>query len=262
MTAVGTTTGRPSAPDAPPAPEGRPPAGEHVAVARGLRRRFGDREVLAGVDLEIRRDEFVALLGRSGTGKTTLLRTLAGLDADHEGSVRVAAARSVVFQEPRLLPWRRVLPNVVLSLDRTPATLERGRSALAEVGLADHARAWPATLSGGEAQRVALARALVREPALLLLDEPFGALDALTRQRMHRLLRRLCRRHQPGVLLVTHDVDEAITLADRVIVLDGGRITLDEPVGLPHPRPRSHDDVERLRRRLLAALGVDPTEDG
>ncbi|MFS8586404.1 MAG: ATP-binding cassette domain-containing protein, partial [Acidimicrobiia bacterium] len=124
-------------------------------MARGLRRRFGDREVLAGVDLEIRRDEFVALLGRSGTGKTTLLRTLAGLDADHEGSVRVAAARSVVFQEPRLLPWRRVLPNVVLGLDRTPATLERGRSALAEVGLADHARAWPATLSGGEAQRVA-----------------------------------------------------------------------------------------------------------
>src|SRR5690606_9244405 len=112
VTAVGTTV-RPSAPDAPPAPEGRPPAGEHVAVARGLRRRFGDREVLAGVDLEIRRDEFVALLGRSGTGKTTLLRTLAGLDADHEGSVRVAAARSVVFQEPRLLPWRRVLPNVV-----------------------------------------------------------------------------------------------------------------------------------------------------
>src|SRR5439155_3586104 len=124
--------------------------------------------------------------------------------------------RAVVFQEPRLVPWRRVLPNVVLGRCRSASVRRQGADALAEVGLTEHADAWPATLSGGEAQRVALARALVREPELLLLDEPFGALDALTRTKMHALLRELCRRHQPAVLLVTHDVDEAITLADRV----------------------------------------------
>ena len=151
----------------------------------------------------------MALLGRSGTGKSTLLRALAGLDPDYEGTILVPDARSVVFQEPRLLPWRRVWANVVLGLPRVP-TAPAVDAALAEVGLADRADAWPVTLSGGEAQRVALARALVREPELLLLDEPFAALDALTRLKMHALLRDLWRRHRPAVLLVTHDVDEAI----------------------------------------------------
>jgi sulfonate transport system ATP-binding protein len=227
-----------------------------TVVARGVRRRFGDRVVLDGIDLEIGRDEFMALLGRSGTGKTTLLRAMAGLDADYEGSIQVPAARSVVFQEPRLLPWRRVLANVVLGLGRGEGVRRQGADALAEVGLADHADAWPATLSGGEAQRVALARALVREPALLLLDEPFGALDALTRLRMHALLRELCRRHQPAVLLVTHDVDEAIVLADRVAVLDGGRIVLDRRVSLDHPRDRADPVFAEIRADLLGALGV------
>jgi sulfonate transport system ATP-binding protein len=139
------------------------------------------------------------------------------------------------------------------------AAAERGRSALAEVGLSGHERAWPVTLSGGEAQRVALARALVREPALLLLDEPFGALDALTRIRMHGLLAELCRRHRPAVLLVTHDVDEAITLADRVLVLADGRISLDRPVALPAPRQRTTPGFTALRRDLLTALGVEET---
>jgi sulfonate transport system ATP-binding protein len=226
-----------------------------IVQARDVRRSFDGRVVLDGVDLDIARDEFVALLGRSGTGKSTLLRAMAGLDPHYEGSVLVPGARSVVFQEPRLLPWRKVLANVVLGLADDDVR-RRGKEALAEVGLSDHAGAWPATLSGGEAQRVALARALVREPSLLLLDEPFGALDALTRLKMHALLRDLCRRHRPAVLLVTHDVDEAIVLADRVLVLDGGRIALDRTVDLPHPRERAEPAFAELRGELLAALGV------
>jgi sulfonate transport system ATP-binding protein len=230
-----------------------------VVVASGVTRAFDGRVVLDGINLEIGRDEFVALLGRSGTGKSTLLRAMAGLDPDYGGSVLVPEARSVVFQEPRLLPWRRVLANVVLGLGRGDDVRHQGTNVLAEVGLSDHAGAWPATLSGGEAQRVALARALVREPALLLLDEPFGALDALTRLKMHALLRELCRRHRPAVLLVTHDVDEAIVLADRVLVLDGGHVVLDRRVELDHPRDRSDDGFAELRHDLLGALGVPAT---
>ncbi len=222
----------------------------------GARRAFGDRVVLDGLDLEVAPGEFVALLGHSGSGKSTLLRALAGLDPEVAGQVLVAPARSVVFQNPRLLPWRRVLPNVVLGLRRDGAR-ELGLRALEEVGLADHVRAWPGTLSGGEAQRVALARALVRAPDLLLLDEPFGALDALTRLKMYALLDDLWRRHRPAVVHVTHDVDEALLLADRVLVLEGGRLVLDEPVPLPRPRARSDVAAAPLRVRLLAALGVD-----
>ncbi|MEI8239572.1 MAG: ABC transporter ATP-binding protein, partial [Actinomycetota bacterium] len=179
-----------------------------VISARGVGRSFGDHRVLDGVDLDIERGEFVALLGRSGSGKSTLLRGLAGLDREYDGTIEVPDARAVVFQDPRLLPWKRVLANVTLGLPKGHRA--RGTEALADVGLADKANVWPITLSGGEAQRVALARALVREPELLLLDEPFGALDALTRIRMHVLLQELVRKYRPAVLLVTHDVDEAI----------------------------------------------------
>jgi sulfonate transport system ATP-binding protein len=161
-----------------------------------------------------------------------------------------------VFQEPRLVPWKRVLANVVVGLPRGAEVRETGRRALAEVGLERHAQAWPATLSGGEAQRVALARALVREPELLLLDEPFAALDALTRLRMQDLVGELCRVHRPAVLLVTHDVDEAIRLADRVAVLRDGRLVTDERIGLDHPRDSGHPRFAALRSRLLADLGV------
>jgi sulfonate transport system ATP-binding protein len=225
-----------------------------AVVVRDLRRSFDGRAVLQGVDLTIEPGEFVALLGRSGSGKSTLLRALGGLDGAFSGEALVPERRSVVFQEPRLLPWARTLPNVTVGLSGEAAA--RGRSMLAEVGLADHARAWPVTLSGGEAQRVALARALVREPQLLLLDEPFGALDALTRIRMHVLLQKLYARYRPAVLLVTHDVDEAILLADRVLVLTDGRIGLDEPVTLPHPRRRSAPTFDTLHSRLLTELGV------
>ncbi|QEU90309.1 ABC transporter ATP-binding protein [Streptomyces kanamyceticus] len=229
----------------------------HVA---GLRRAFGQRAVLDGLDLTIERGEFVALLGASGSGKTTLLRILGALDRADGGDVLVPESRTVVFQEPRLVPSKRVLANVTVALPRGRA--EQGRTALAEVGLERHADAWPATLSGGEAQRVALARALVREPELLLLDEPFAALDALTRLRMQDLVGELCRVHRPAVLLVTHDVEEAVRLADRVCVLREGRLVTDETVAAERPRDPGDPAFAALRRRLLNDLGVhtpDPT---
>ncbi|MET8992175.1 ABC transporter ATP-binding protein [Nonomuraea wenchangensis] len=222
---------------------------------RGLRKVFGERAVLDGVDLDVRRGEFLALLGASGTGKTTLLRILAGLDAASGGSVLVPPVRTVVFQEPRLVPSKRALANVIIGQGR--AARAKGLAALAEVGLSSHAGAWPATLSGGEAQRVALARALVREPELLLLDEPFAALDALTRLQMQDLIAELCARHRPAVVLVTHDVEEAILLADRIAVLREGAFVTDLRVGLDRPRDRTDPGFVALRRRLLADLGVD-----
>ncbi|MGW5733767.1 ABC transporter ATP-binding protein [Streptomyces sp. NPDC055261] len=228
---------------------------------QGLVRSFGDRTILDGLELDIAAGEFVALLGRSGSGKSTLLRALAGLDHEVEGSGELSAPGdvSVVFQDARLLPWKRVLDNVALGLTGAGAR-ERARAALAEVGLAGREEAWPADLSGGEQQRVSLARSLVREPQLLLADEPFGALDALTRIRMHALLRRLCEVHRPAVLLVTHDVDEAIALADRVVVLDAGRIAADVRVELPAPRGQGTPEYAGLREGLLRQLGVDPAE--
>ena len=234
-----------------------------VVRVRGLVRRFTLRGVLNGLDLDIQRGEFVALLGRSGSGKSTLLRALAGLDHEAQGSGEIQAPNrlSVVFQDARLLPWMRVLDNVILGLDGRDAEA-RGRRALEEVELGARTAAWPYELSGGEQQRVALARSLVREPELLLADEPFGALDALTRIRMHALLRRLSAIHLPAVLLVTHDVEEAIALADRVVVLEGGKLAADLAV------PRRADgevglaDAARLKTRLLALLGVgEPFED-
>ncbi|PGH44473.1 aliphatic sulfonate ABC transporter ATP-binding protein [Micromonospora sp. WMMA1996] len=226
-----------------------------VLTARAVTRAFGPAVVLAGVDLTIAAGETVALLGGSGSGKSTLLRVLAGLDDDAGGTHRVHGTAAVVFQEHRLLPWKRVADNVALGLTG-PDVAGRVSRALAEVGLADRDRAWPAELSGGQAQRVAVARALVREPDLLLLDEPFGALDALTRLRMQGLLRRLRAQHGFAALLVTHDVEEALLLADRVLLLDDGVIAEEIPVHLgPAPSP---DDpaLGALRRHLLDRLGV------
>ncbi|MFI2279182.1 ABC transporter ATP-binding protein [Nocardia beijingensis] len=225
---------------------------------RDLTRGFGERTVLDGITLTIPAGQFVALLGRSGSGKSTLLRALAGLDYDvtGAGTLRVPAKTSVVFQDSRLLPWQRVLANVLYGQPRSrKAAAVR---VLTEVGLAGRERAWPNELSGGEQQRVSLARSLVGEPDLLLADEPFGALDALTRIKMHELLRQLIRRRRPTVLLVTHDVDEAIALADRVLVLDEGRITVDVPVDLPAERDPSLPEFQRVRRALLSSLGVAP----
>jgi sulfonate transport system ATP-binding protein len=226
-----------------------------AASVRGLTRKFGDRVVLDGLDVDIAPGEFVALIGRSGSGKSTLLRALAGLDREVTGEVSVTGPVAVAFQEPRLIPWKKVQANVSLGL-RTADAAGAARTALDEVGLAERADAWPATLSGGEAQRASLARALVREPRLLLLDEPFSALDALTRITMHRLVLSLWTSHRPAVLLVTHDVDEALSLADRVLVLGEGRIAHSSSITLPRPRVRDHPDLVALRFKLLAQLGV------
>ena len=229
-----------------------------VVRLRNFTRRFGANTIIEGLDLDIAPGEFIALLGRSGSGKTTLLRTLAGLDEVRGQEVEVPGSRAVVFQDARLLPWKPVWKNVGLGLKRGLSGGDiRGRSeaALREVGLGHRLDAWPLTLSGGEAQRAALARALVREPELLLLDEPFAALDALTRYRMHDLVLSLWHAHRPAVLLVTHDVEEAIALADRVLVLDGGRIIAEEVI-LAERGERAGLSAW-LRPKLLSYLGGD-----
>jgi sulfonate transport system ATP-binding protein len=232
-----------------------PRIGNTVRV-RGLSRSFGAEQVLKDLDLDIASGEFVALIGRSGSGKSTLLRALAGLDQQVSGELAVDGRVSIAFQEPRLVPWKRVAGNVSLGL-RDPDPQGRASAALTEVGLADRTRAWPLTLSGGEAQRASLARALVRDPSLLLLDEPFSALDALTRIAMHRLVLSLWEHHRPAVLLVTHDVDEALALADRVLVLTAGQISHSCVVSSDRPRDRNQARMHDLRTRLLAELGVD-----
>jgi sulfonate transport system ATP-binding protein len=218
-------------------------------------RRFGDRVVLDHLDLTIAGEELVVLLGPSGCGKTTLLRLMAGLDRPDGGTVEVPVRRAIVFQGDRLLPWQRVLPNVTLGLYGSDAG-ERARLALDEVGLAGREGAWPKELSGGEAQRVALARALVSDPELVLLDEPFAALDAITRLRMHNLVRELRRQHHAAMLLVTHDVDEAIALADRIVVMSQGQIAASYPVTLSAAEREVSVARENLRAALLADLGL------
>ncbi|WCM95214.1 ATP-binding cassette domain-containing protein [Acidovorax sp. NCPPB 2350] len=234
--------------------------------ARGLTKRYGPREVLRSAQLAVESGEFIAIVGRSGCGKSTLLRLVAGLEAASGGALEVDGQpvaglhgdTRIMFQEARLLPWRRVLDNVTLGL---PASaLDRGREVLAQVGLADRAGEWPARLSGGQRQRVALARALVHRPRLLLLDEPLGALDALTRIEMHRLIESLWLRHRFTALLVTHDVQEAVALADRVVLIEDGRIALDERI--PLARPRSHGDADfaAIEKRILDRVLQKPED--
>ncbi|WP_405546518.1 ABC transporter ATP-binding protein [Streptomyces phaeochromogenes] len=232
------------------------PAPSSVVRVEGLTRSFDGRAVIDNLQLDVKPGEFVALLGRSGCGKSTLLRILAGLDRDIEGTVLVPRRKAVAFQAPRLMPWKKVWRNVLLGLPGKP---ERAvaEQALTEVGLTDRADAWPKTLSGGEAQRASLARALVREPDLLLLDEPFGALDALTRIKAQRLVGELWQRRGCAVLLVTHDVEEAVLLADRVLVMDDGLIAYETEVELDRPRDITDPRFAELRAGLLARLGVD-----
>jgi sulfonate transport system ATP-binding protein len=233
--------------------------GHATVEVRGVRKAFRDKAVLDGIDLTMHPGDFIALLGPSGTGKTTFLRIIGGIDTADSGRVVVPRARSVVFQEPRLVPALKVWRNVVLGTRRFRSERAKALSALTEVGIDSHADVWPYTLSGGEAQRVALARAFVTEPGLLLLDEPFAALDALTRTRMHDLLVALCERHRPATVLVTHDVDEAILLADRVLVLSNGTIGLDVPVEIERPRSRGDARFLALRVQLLEELGLART---
>lgn len=234
-----------------------PPRGGLSVSVRGLEKAYGGRQVLKKLDLEIAAGEFVAIVGRSGCGKSTLLRLLAGLERTTAGSVRLNGSSGsetledvrFMFQEPRLLPWKRVLANVSLGLEQQRRV--DADDVLRQVGLAERAKDWPSALSGGQRQRVALARALVHDPALLLLDEPLGALDALTRIEMQQLIESLWQRRHFTAILVTHDVSEAVALADRVILLEDGRVALDERVDLPRPRHRGHPAFAALEERIL-----------
>ncbi|MGG1944202.1 ATP-binding cassette domain-containing protein [Trinickia sp. NRRL B-1857] len=230
-----------------------------VAVElRGVGKRYGDRVVLDGIDLSIARGSFVAIVGRSGCGKSTLLRIVAGLETTSAGTIMKSGERGgtldtrIMYQDARLLPWKSVLDNVMLGLGR--ASRDDARGALADVGLLARANDWPMQLSGGQRQRIALARALVHRPQLLLLDEPLGALDALTRIEMHALIERLRVEHRFTALLVTHDVQEAVALGDRIILLERGRVTWDEPVDLVKPRTRVSPRFAQIEDRVLSRL--------
>lgn len=221
---------------------------------RNVGKKFGDKTVLEGIDLEVREGQFLAVIGKSGCGKSTLLRLLAGLDRPTSGQLAHGAGKTdhsrtrIMFQEPRLLPWARVVDNVAVGLTgiaKGKQARDRSLEILREVGLADRAGEWPSVLSGGQKQRVALARALVGQPLILALDEPLGALDALTRIEMQQLLERIWLSQKFTAVLVTHDVAEAVALADRVVVIDEGRIVLD--LDIPMPRPRRHGTAELAR---------------
>jgi len=240
-------------------PSARDTAHGLALTLRGVGKSFDTRHVLQQLDLSVAPGEFVALVGRSGCGKSTLLRLIAGLDEPSAGSVDAGAPheRRLMFQDARLLPWKRVVDNVALGL-AGPDARAQAMEALAQVGLAGRGDDWPATLSGGQRQRVALARALVHRPRLLLLDEPLGALDALTRLEMHRLIEQLWQRHGFTALLVTHDVAEAVALADRVLLIDRGGIALDATVGLPRPRSRAAPGFAALEDRVLRHIIGQP----
>ncbi|AHG62255.1 ATP-binding cassette domain-containing protein [Advenella mimigardefordensis] len=229
----------------------------------GAGKRFGTRTVLQGVNLSVAAGEFLSVVGRSGSGKSTLLRLLAGLDTASVGRIRVdgkAAAQSrddirIMYQDARLLPWQTVADNVALGLKGKGSQVRKvALEALEQVGLSDRADEWPSVLSGGQRQRVALARALAHRPRLLLLDEPLGALDALTRIEMQALIESLWRDHQFTAVLVTHDVAEAVALADRVILIDQHTISYDLDVQLARPRLRGDADYAALEGQLLSRL--------
>ena len=241
------------------------PASGVALTLRGLAKSFGDKRVLSGLDLHVPAGQFLSIVGRSGCGKSTLLRLIAGLDTadrgalgfDGGGASSPADVARVMFQEPRLLPWASVLSNVEVGLGAlrsAPDARARALEALDAVGLADRAEEWPAALSGGQKQRVALARALVSRPRLLALDEPLGALDALTRIEMQALLEKVWRREGFTVVLVTHDVSEALALGDRIILLERGLVSLDQPIGLARPRPRGDPQFAALEQAILERL--------
>ncbi|MBM7652318.1 ATP-binding cassette domain-containing protein [Neobacillus cucumis] len=235
--------------------------GIHLEI-KNLRKTFGDIEVLKGIDLEIAPGEFVAIVGQSGCGKSTLLRHIAGLEKASSGEIlqnnenlkNLNKNARFMFQDARLLPWEKIVANVGVSLGLEGNWKEESLLALHQVGLENRANDWPTVLSGGQRQRVALARALATKPKLLLLDEPLGALDALTRIEMQELIEKIWKSHQFSAVLVTHDVAEAITLADRVVLIEEGKITMDLQIPLPRPRERGSNAFGRLEGKVLSRV--------
>lgn len=232
-------------------------AGTPLGV-NGVSKQYQGRTVLNNIDLHIPSGQFVAVVGRSGCGKSTLLRLLAGLEKTTSGELLAGNAplsearedTRLMFQDDRLLPWKSVIDNVGLGL-KGKSWKEDAMQALTAVGLAERAKEWPAALSGGQKQRVALARALIHRPGLLLLDEPLGALDALTRIEMQDLIESLWQQHHFTVLLVTHDVSEAVAMADRVLLIEEGNIGLDLTVDLPRPRRKGSVRLAELEAAVL-----------
>jgi sulfonate transport system ATP-binding protein len=235
-----------------------------VVSLRGVSKSFGQQKVLHGIDLDIPPGQFVAIVGRSGCGKSTLLRLLAGLDEPTSGGIEIDGQSArwrdrvrLMFQEPRLLPWQRVAANVEVGLSHARGGEDRRRLALeaiAQVGLSGREKEWPAVLSGGQKQRVALARALVSHPRMLAFDEPLGALDALTRIEMQALIEQVWQDKGFTAVVVTHDVTEAVALADRILVLDQGRVAMDVEVGLPRPRRHGDPNAALIEGRILDRL--------
>lgn len=229
-----------------------------------LQKSFGNIKILRDINITINPGEFVAIVGRSGCGKSTLLRLIAGLETPSQGTVfldgrsshRLNSKVRMMFQDARLLPWQKVLANVQLGLlTAKENTRYKAMQVLHAVGLGDRANEWPSVLSGGQKQRVSLARALACEPHLLLLDEPLGALDALTRIEMQQLLENLWQEKGFTALLITHDVEEAVVLADRVILIENGQIAMDCSIDIPRPRQRGNAifaaKVEGILQRVM-----------
>lgn len=234
---------------------------DYQLILENVTKTYGNRPVLNGLNLSIKRGEFIAIVGKSGCGKSTLLRLITGLEPYDQGSIymnneilhHLNTSARIMFQDGRLLPWKRVIDNVCVGLSKD--NKEKAYEALQNVGLKERARDYPHQLSGGQKQRVALARALVHDPELLLLDEPLGALDALTRLEMQELIERLWRKRKFTTILVTHDVEEAVAMADRVILIENGQISLNQKIHLPRPRQRSHPAfslyIEEILNRIM-----------
>ncbi|WP_082341519.1 ATP-binding cassette domain-containing protein [Paenibacillus solani] len=240
--------------------------GVHLRITK-LHKSFGDQQVLQGIELEARPGEFIAIIGRSGCGKSTLLRMIAGLEAPTSGDIwindlqvhHIHSEARIMFQDARLLPWSKVIDNVAIGLGKEDRY--KAEAALEQVGLGARANEWPSVLSGGQKQRVSLARALASHPKLLLLDEPLGALDALTRIEMQQLIESLWQQQQFTTVLITHDVEEAVILADRVILIEEGRIAMDAAVPFSRPRQRGNAEVAAFIDNILKrVMGITEME--
>lgn len=225
-----------------------------------VNKRYEDHIVLKGLDLTIKAGEFVAIVGKSGCGKSTLLRLIAGLEDFEDGCIELDGKSlhglnenaRMMFQDGRLLPWKRVIDNVSLGL--TADSKHKAAEALSQVGLQERMNDFPSKLSGGQKQRVALARALVHDPELLLLDEPLGALDALTRMEMQELIEALWKRRKFTTILVTHDVEEAVAISDRVVLIGNGKMKLNQPIHLPRPRKRTNPAFAMYVEEILSQI--------